>query len=108
MDEIGIQDFKKIDLRVGMISDVQDIETKKPMFVLTLDLGTEKRTIVAGIKSSFTKEELIGKKVVFVSNLAPKKIMDVESHGMLLIADDGKSLSLISPASDVELGAKIE
>ncbi|MCL4380858.1 MAG: methionine--tRNA ligase subunit beta [Candidatus Marsarchaeota archaeon] len=108
MEEIEIQDFKKIDLRVGLISEVQDIGTKKPMFVLTLDLGSEKRTVVAGIKSAFAKEDLVGKKVVFVSNLAPKKIMDVESHGMLLIADDGKSLSLVSPASNIEPGAKIE
>lgn len=108
MDLIDISDFKKLELIVGKIVEIQDINSNKPMYILKVNIGTEIRTIIAGIKDHYQKQDLLNKNVVVIANLKPKTIMGVESKGMLLIADDGTDISLVFPEKELKLGAKIE
>ncbi len=93
-NQITIDEFKKLDLRVGEIVKVQEIEGSQKLFELTVALGEEKRTILSGIKQHFTPESLIGKKVVVVANLKPAKLMGRMSYGMVLAAQEGETLEL--------------
>ncbi|MCL5094736.1 MAG: methionine--tRNA ligase, partial [Candidatus Marsarchaeota archaeon] len=79
-----------------------------PMYILKVNIGTEIRTIIAGIKDHYQKQDLLNKNVVVIANLKPKTIMGIESKGMLLIADDGTDISLVFPEKELKLGAKIE
>jgi len=93
---ITFEDFKKIDLRVGKILEAEKIEGSEKLLKLIVDLGSEKRQLVAGIGKYYKPEDLIGKEIVVVVNLEPKKIMGIESQGMLLAADkDGEPVILI-------------
>jgi len=105
---IKFEDFQKIDLRVGEIIKVEEIENSEKLLKLIVDLGKEKRQIVAGIKKEYKKEELLGKKIVIVANLESKKLMGIESQGMLLAVDvEGKPV-LIIPEKDVLSGSKVK
>jgi methionyl-tRNA synthetase len=106
---ITFDDFVKVDLRVGEIKDVEEIEGADKLWKLSVDLGEEKRTICAGIKEYYSKEELMNKKIIVVVNLAPRKMRGIESQGMLLAASDKehKNVILISPEKDIENGSKI-
>ncbi len=108
MDLIDISYFKKLELIVGKIIEIQDINSSKPMYILKVNIGTEIRTIIAGIKDHYQKQDLLNKNVVVIANLKPKTIMGIESKGMLLIADDGTDISLVFPEKELKLGAKIE
>ncbi len=107
----SFEDFSKLDLRVGRITGVEDHEgARKPMYKLTVDFGAEigARTIVAGIKSSYSKEELMNKKVVCIVNLDPKAIAGIESQGMVLAAgEDAERISLMTVDREIETGSKI-
>jgi len=85
-NKIPFTDWLKVELRVGLIELVEDIVGKDKLYKLSVDFGTEKRTIVAGLKPYFAKEELQGKKAPFVFNLAPAKLAGIESNGMILAA----------------------
>ncbi len=105
-----IQEFLDLDLRVGRIVEVEDHATaRKPMYKLTIDLGPElgRRTLVAGIKGFYTRDELLGRKIIVVANLEPKSIAGIVSQGMLLAADLGEGMSILSPDKDVPEGAKV-
>lgn len=104
-----IDDFKNIDLRVGKIIEVKDHEgSRKPMYVLKVDLGElGVRTIVAGIKNIYTKEELDNTNIVVVANLDPKGVAGITSEGMLLAAEDDEQVVLIRPDKDIKPGSKI-
>lgn len=107
---VSIEEFKQLDFRVGKIIEVKEHEgAKKPMYKLTIDFGEEigKRTIVAGIRAIYTKEELQDKKIVCVVNLEPKMIAGIESQGMILAADDSSDIVLIVPDKDIKEGSKI-
>ncbi|MEM0154810.1 MAG: hypothetical protein QW814_03175 [Methanothrix sp.] len=106
---ISFDKFDAVDLRVAKILDVETHpSTRKPMYKLTLDLGElGRRTIVAGIGAFYGKEELIGKKIVVVANLAPRTIAGVVSDGMLLAAEDELNISLIVPDKDASPGSRI-
>jgi methionyl-tRNA synthetase len=92
--EISIEDFAKVDLRVGTVLRVEPVPKARKLLQLEIDLG-EKRTVVAGIAASYAPEELVGKQVVVVANLKPVKLMGVLSRGMLLAAvDDAKGAVL--------------
>ncbi len=108
MENIVFDDFQKIDLRVAQIKACEDIEGADKLYKLTIDVG-EEREIAAGIKQHYTKEELIGKKIIIVANLEPRKLRGVISHGMLLAAstDDKSSLTLITLDRDVPNGSKV-
>jgi methionyl-tRNA synthetase len=108
MENITFDHFKTMDLRVAEIKSCEDIEGADKIYKLTVDLG-EERIIVAGIKQFYSKEELIGKKVVVVANLEPKTLRGVTSHGMLLAAstNDKSSLTIITVDKDIPNGSKV-
>jgi methionyl-tRNA synthetase len=107
-EEITYDDFVKMDLRVGEIKTAEKVEKSNKLLKFTVDMGLETRTILSGIAKHFVAEEMIGKKVVVMANLAPRKIMGVESQGMLLFAEnaDGKLVG-VNPGSDAENGGVI-
>lgn len=108
MDNITFDDFMKMDLRVAEIKACEDVEGADKLYKLTIDVG-EERTIVAGIKLHYTKEDLLGKKIVVITNLEPRKLRGITSHGMLLAAsnEDKSSVVLLTPDKDIPPGAKI-
>ncbi|MCX8531056.1 methionine--tRNA ligase [Chryseobacterium luquanense] len=108
-DEIQFDDFTKIDLRTATIIEAEKVEKADKLLKLTVDTGVDVRTVVSGIAESFTAEEVIGKQVMILLNLAPRKIRGIESQGMLLLTTkaDGK-LSFVTPDdSNVENGIEI-
>jgi methionyl-tRNA synthetase len=108
--KIPIDDFLKLDLRVGEVIAAEKIEKSKKLMKMTVKIGEEVRTIVGGIAATYTAEQLVGRKFVFVANLAPAKLMGVESDGMILAAtlpETGEpSLLMVDPA--VPSGAKVK
>lgn len=106
--EIQFDDFAKIDLKVATIINASKVEKADKLLKLEVDLGFEKRTIVSGIALHFTPEEIVGKQVVVVANLAPRKMRGIESNGMILMAEDksGK-LHFVSPGSLIDAGSNV-
>lgn len=106
--EIVFDDFAKIDLRVGTILAAEKVEKADKLLKLSVDMGTEQRTIVSGIAQHFTPEEIIGRQVTVVANLAPRKMRGIESQGMILMAEDenGK-LVFVSPVNAVGAGSEV-
>lgn len=121
---IPFSDWEKIDLRVGKIVKAEDIELKDEsltsssksqtkvadkLYKLTVDIGSEKRIVCAGIKKYYNKDELKGKKIILFTNLAPRKLKGIESQGMILavVNKDESKVILLSPEKDIEVGAKI-
>ena len=108
--KISIDDFMKIDLRVGEVIAAEKVEKSKKLMKMTVKLGEEVRTIVGGIATAYTAEQLVGRKFVFVANLAPAKLMGIESNGMILAAtlpETGEpSLLMVDPS--VPSGAKVK
>lgn len=105
---LDIRDFAKLDLRVAQITEAEKVEGADRLLKLQVDLGTEKRQIVAGIAPHYPPQELVGKKVVVVANLKPAVIRGVESRGMLLAASDTNTLAILTPARDVAVGSKVK
>jgi methionine--tRNA ligase beta chain len=106
--EIDISDFQKMDLRVGRIENAEKIKNSERLIKLIVNIGDKKIQLVAGIASSYKPEELIGKKIIVLANLKPRKIFGIESQGMLLAALDKNNLPvLLTAEKDVEAGAKI-
>lgn len=105
---IEFDDFDKLDLVVGEILEAKEHPNADKLIVSTIDIGEDKpRTIVSGIKKWYKPEDLVGKKVIVVKNLAPRKMRGIESQGMLLAADDGDNLSLLSLLSDLKAGSRV-
>ena len=106
---ITYEEFSKIDLRVGKIVKAERIEGSKKLLRLEVDIGGEIRQIVAGIAEYYAPEQLVGKKVIVVCNLQPKKIFGVESQGMLLAADvNGRPYLLtVDKEEEVPPGSKV-
>jgi len=106
--EIVYDDFAKLDLRVGKVLAAEKVEKADKLLKLEIDLGTEKRTIVSGIAQHFKPEDLVGKQVVVVANLAPRKMRGIESQGMILTAEDRQGgLHLLEPGMIAEPGCGI-
>ena len=104
---ITYEDFTKLDLKTAKIIEVEDIPDATKLYKLTLELGKEKRTIAAGIKQFYEKEDLIGKTIIIIANLESRKLRGIESNGMLLAADnDGKPI-LLTTSEECESGKKI-
>ena len=96
--EIAFPDFEKIDLRVGKVLEAEKVKKSKKLLKLQVEIGNEVRTIVSGISQYYEPEQMVGKNVVVVANLAPVKLMGIESFGMLLCASDGQgNLALVDP-----------
>lgn len=106
--EITFDDFGKIDLRVATILEAEKVPKADKLLKLKIDLGYEQRTIVSGIALDYSPEEIIGKQIIVLANLAPRKIKGIESNGMLLMAknSDG-TLKMVSPAAGAENGSGV-
>src|SRR3990172_752939 len=107
-DTIAIEDFAKIKLRIGKIVTAEGVPGSKKLLKLLVDLGDEKRQVVAGIAAHYRPEELIGKSIVVVANLKPAKLMGIESQGMVLAAGTEGTLSLIGPDKDMSPGSMVK
>ena len=104
---VSIADFRKVDLRVAEVIAAEPVPKSKKLLKLTVSLGAEQRTIVAGIAEHYAPADLVGKKVVVVANLEPAKLMGVESKGMLLAGSAGPVLGVLSPDRELPPGAKV-
>jgi methionyl-tRNA synthetase len=108
--KIGIEDFAKVELRVGLVKAAERIQGADKLLKLLVDIGDEVRQVLAGIATGYAPEELVGRKVVIVANLAPRKMRGLESNGMLLAASagaDGKPV-LCTFAEDIPVGSKVK
>jgi len=105
MSFISFEDFKKLKIRIGKVVEVIDHPKADKLYVLRVDFGDESRTIVAGIKPWYSREELLNKYIAVIVNLEPKTIRGVTSEGMLLAADDGETVSILTIDKPVKLGA---
>ena len=105
---INIQDFSEIDLRVAEIKAVEEHPDADKLLVLKIDTGDGEKQLVAGIKNHYSAEELVGKKIIVVNNLAPAVLRGVESQGMLLAARDGDKVVLLTTEKDVGPGSRVQ
>ena len=103
---VSFEDFKKLEIKVGKVLEVNDHPNADKLYIVKVDTG-EKRTIVAGIKNSYSKEELVGKKIIVVCNLEEKELRGVKSQGMLLASSDEGKVSLLVPNVGVSLGSGV-
>ena len=106
---VTFNEWSKLDLKVGEILEIEDIPGADKLYKLKIDLGTETRILVAGLKPYYTKEELEGKRCIVFANLEPKKLKGIESKGMILAAvnDDHSEVKLLQPDGDIEIGSKV-
>lgn len=102
-----INDLKNLNLKVGKITAVDDHPNAQNLYVLKVDIGSETRTLVAGLKKYYSKEELLGKLIVVVCNLEYKELRGVVSQGMLLAAQDGNIVSVLTVDKPVAAGSDI-
>lgn len=106
--KVSIDEFKKFKLVVGQIKEAALHPNADKLFVVKVDIGTEVRQLVAGIRRSYTPEQLVGRRVVIVANLLPAVIRGVESQGMILAASDDQGVSILQPDRDVVLGSGVK
>lgn len=107
-DTISYDDFDGMDIRVGVVTEAEKVPKAKKLLRLTIDTGLDKRTVVSGIAESFSPEDVVGRRVCVLVNLAPREIKGITSNGMILMTEypDGR-LEFVSPAGDVPAGSKI-
>jgi len=108
-DTIAFDDFAKIKLRVGRVIEAADHPNADKLLVLKVDLGGEQRQIIAGLRGYYTAEQLVGRNIILVANLAPRMMRGLESRGMLLAAcnADRSRVIVLSPESDIEPGSVV-
>jgi methionyl-tRNA synthetase len=107
-DRISIDDFMKIDLRVARVLTAEKVPNSRKLVKMTIDVGTEQRTLVAGIAEAYEPEQLVGRTIVMVFNLTPAKLMGIESNGMVLAASpDGGKPTLVTFDQDVAPGTRV-
>lgn len=106
---VSFDDFTKLKLRVGRVIEASDHPNADRLLVLKVDLGDEQRQLCAGLKGHYTPEELVGRNLVVVANLAPRMMRGIESQGMLLAATtpDQSRVVIVSPESDIEPGSPV-
>ncbi|MBI4846915.1 MAG: methionine--tRNA ligase subunit beta [Candidatus Omnitrophica bacterium] len=105
---ISLDEFKKVELRVATIKDVQEHPNADKLYVIKLDVGGIEKQVVAGIKLHYSKAELLNKQVVVVDNLAPVVLRGVESQGMILAASDAEKLAVLTIDKPIDNGSKIK
>lgn len=105
---ITYDDFKKIELKCAKIIEIKDHPQADKLYILTIDLGAEKKEIVAGIKNFYSPDELKGKNIVVVNNLQPVVIRGVESSAMLLAASTEDALTIVTLDKDMPVGTNIK
>ena len=107
-EEVSFDDFQKMDIRVSTILEAEKVAKTKKLLKLTIDTGIDKRTIVSGIAEYYTPEQLVGRQVLVLANLAPREIKGIESRGMILMAEDALGrLVLVQPEDKTMSGAMI-
>jgi methionyl-tRNA synthetase len=107
-DKISIDDFMKVDLRVAKVLTAEKVPNSRKLIKLTIDVGTEQRTLVAGIAEAYEPEQLVGRTIAMVFNLKPAKLMGIESNGMVLAASpEGGKPTLVSFDSEVPPGSRV-
>jgi methionyl-tRNA synthetase len=106
--KIAITDFQKVELRVAEVLAAERVPKSKKLLKLSIRVGDETRTLVAGVAEHYEPGDLVGRKVVIVANLQPATLMGVESNGMVLAAEHGGTLSLITLDRDLPTGAKVK
>ena len=105
---VSYEDFAKLELRIAEIKEVCDHPNADKLYLFKIDVGEEQpRQIVAGLKPYIPPEKLIGRKIVIVANLEPVKLRGEESQGMLLAAQDGEHVTVLTPAEDVAPGSQV-
>jgi methionyl-tRNA synthetase len=99
-----------LDLKIALVKDIKAHPEAEKLYIMQIDLGTEQRQLVAGLRSHYKPEELNGKHIVVLTNLEPAKIRGVESNGMILAAvnADHSQVFIIAPEDDIELGSKVQ
>ncbi len=106
---IAYDDFAKLDIRIGTVESAEDVPGSEKLLKLVVNVGEEKRTLMAGIRKWYSKEQLIGKQIAILFNLEPRRIFGVESHGMVLAAEDiNGNLSVLLPDKGMANGAKVK
>lgn len=106
--EVKFEDFTKMDIRVGTILDAEKVKKTKKLLKMTVDTGIDQRTVVSGIAEYFTPEDVVGRQVSILVNLAPRKIRGIESQGMILMAQDADgSLRFVQPSDKVKNGSMV-
>ena len=104
----SVEEFRRLDLRIGTILSATDHPQADRLLVLTVDVGGETRQLVAGIKGPYQAAELAGKQIIVVANLAPATIRGVESQGMVLAAKDSIQLALLVPERPIQAGSTVK
>ena len=106
-DYIEFEDFEKLDIRVGKVIECEKVPKSSKLLRFTLQTGSETRQILSGISKYHKPEELIGKNVIFIANLKPRKMMGLESQGMILSAEYQDDLTVLTTLNDIQSGAEI-
>ncbi|MGH7845712.1 MAG: methionine--tRNA ligase subunit beta [Candidatus Binatia bacterium] len=104
---ITIEEFRRLELLIGTVKSAEAHRNADRLLVLRVDLGSEERQIVAGLRRSYAPEELVGRQIVIVANLEPAQLRGVESQGMLLAASDGDRIVVLSPEKEVSAGSRV-
>ncbi len=107
-EEISFDVFEKMDLRVGKVLEAEKVKKSKKLMKLQVEIGDEVRSIVTGIALFYTAEQLVGRNVIVVANLAPAKLFGIESYGMLLAASDGNGNLVLADAPDMASGSRVK
>jgi methionyl-tRNA synthetase len=109
-DEVKFSEWQRLDLRVAKILSVENHPNADKLYVIEVDLGKEKRRLVAGLKQHYKPKELVGKLCIVAVNLEPAVLRGVKSEGMVLaaVSEDKTIVKLIRPEKDIEIGAKIQ
>ena len=104
---VTIKDFEKLEIKIGEILSGEEVPDSDKLYVLQVDVGGKQIQLVAGLKNYYQQSELVGKKIVVLSNLEPAVIRGVASEGMLLAAIDENTVSLLTPDKEVSVGSKV-
>jgi len=105
---VTIEEFKKIEIIIAQIKEVSDHPNADRLYIVKIDTGKEEKQLVAGIRKSYTKEELVGRRVVVINNLEPAVIRGEKSEGMILVASDENGMAILAPDKNVALGSIVK
>ncbi len=105
---VTLEDFKKVELVVAQIKEVNEHPNADRLYVLKVDNGKEEKQLVAGIRRAYTKEELLGKKIIIINNLEPAVIRGETSNGMILAASDDLGISVLILDKDIKVGSVVK
>lgn len=108
MENITIDDFKKVELKVAKVLSAEPIEESEKLLKLQIDLGTEQRQILSGIAKYYKPEDLVGRQIIVIANLEPRQMMGLESQGMILAAGDGEVISVLAPDKEMPAGTPVK